>query len=177
MNECNHKEIDDAINQASAGLMLQIWVEVSKLFLEFITKSAHSPCCNVKATFARREYESNSGNLTHSHIIIAINKKELSNEQIEFVNNLACGSVFDMVRSKDIYNYIQKKIIKSKEDVLVLVDKAIAFFTHKCSNRYLIETSDGNLRCCMPKNIYMSPDNTKQNFVDIPNQISDRLYR
>ena len=47
MNECNQKEIDDAINQATAGLMLQIWEEVSKLFLEFITKNTHSLCCNV----------------------------------------------------------------------------------------------------------------------------------
>ena len=72
--------------------------------------------------------------MAHSYIIIAINEKELSNEQIEYVNNLACGSAFDVLRSKDIGNYIQKIIIKPKEDEYVLFDKAIAFLTRKCSN-------------------------------------------
>ena len=91
--------------------MLRIWEEFSKLFLEFITKSTLSPYCNVKATFARREYQYNSGNLAHSHIIITINEKKKPNEQIEFVNDLLCGSAFDVVRSKDIDNYVQKGII------------------------------------------------------------------
>ena len=64
-----------------------------------------------------------------------------------------------MVSSKDIDNYVQKGMIKSK-DVHVLGDKAIAFLTHKCSNRCLLKTSGGNLRCHIPKYIYMSPDNT-----------------
>ena len=80
MNESNKKEVDDTINQTSAGLMLWIWEEASKLFSEFINKSTHSPHCNVKAMFTRKEYQSNSGNSTHSHIIIAIKEKELSTE-------------------------------------------------------------------------------------------------
>ena len=52
MNENEQNEIDNAINQASAGLMLHIWEEISKLFLDFITTSSHSPFCNVKATFS-----------------------------------------------------------------------------------------------------------------------------
>ena len=51
---------------------------------------------------------------------------------------------------KSLDSYVQKRIIKSKEDVNVLVDKALA---KKCSNRCLLKPSDGFLRCHMPKYI------------------------
>ena len=54
-------EIDDVIHQVSAEFMLRIWEEVSRLFLEFMTKSTHSPYYNVKAKLTRRG-QSNSEN-------------------------------------------------------------------------------------------------------------------
>jgi predicted GIY-YIG superfamily endonuclease len=177
LNETYQREIDDAVNQASAGLMLRVWEEVSILFLEFITKSPHSPYLNVKATFARREYQSNSGNLAHSHIIIGINEAELTREQKAFVDNLACGSVFDVVRCDNIEKYIKKGIIHSQDEIPPLVDNAIAFLTHKCSNRCLVKTSTGQLRCRMPQYMRMTPDNSKQNFVDLPITISDECWK
>ena len=94
LNENDQEEINESFRQSSAGLMLRTWEEVSKLFLDFITSSPNSPYKNIKATFARREYQSNSGNLAHSHIILAVNWEELSSEERQFVENLANGSVF-----------------------------------------------------------------------------------
>ena len=77
------------------------------------------------------------------------------------MQNLAQGSVFDVVPSTDISSYIQKVLINSQEDIHESVDNVVAFLTHKCSKRYLVKTSDGSLRC-RPKYICMTPDNTKQ---------------
>ena len=128
-------EINEAVNQASAGLMVRIWEEVSKFFLDFLTKSPHSPYKKVKATFARREYQSNSGNLAHSHIILAVDKELLTPKECEFVDNLGCASVFDVVKSENIEEYLEEGIISSIDDVDKRIQEADAFLTHKCSNR------------------------------------------
>ena len=47
LHDCDQNEIDNAVNQASAGLLLRVWEEVSKVFLDFLTKSAHYPYKNV----------------------------------------------------------------------------------------------------------------------------------
>ena len=51
MHEQDQNEIDDSISQASASLMLRVWEEVSKIFLDFFTQSKNTPYKNVKTTF------------------------------------------------------------------------------------------------------------------------------
>ena len=72
LSTVDQEEIDNSFNQASIGLILRVWEEVSKLFLDFIQNSPHSPFKLLKAIFGRREYQSESGNVAHSHIILAI---------------------------------------------------------------------------------------------------------
>ena len=95
-------------------LITRIWEEVSKLFLDFLTKSEHSPWRKVLAHFARREYQSESGNVAHSHIILAVDEKKLTEEELEFVNNLARGSIFDVVKSEDINDFIDRGLIQDQ---------------------------------------------------------------
>ena len=111
LTESQQIEIDNSVQRASAGLLLRLWEEVSKLFLDFLTTSTNSPYKNVKATFSRREYQSNSGNLAHAHIILAVNWLKLTEEQKVFVENLAKCSIFDVVKSNDIGNYLERGII------------------------------------------------------------------
>ena len=153
--------------------MLRVWEEVSKIFLDFLTQSKNSPYKNAKATFSRREYQSNSGNLAHSHIILAINWERLIIEEREFVENLARGSVFDVVHSDDITEFINNEYILSQKNVMILIDGATIFLTHKYNDRCLVKTSTGELRCRMPQYIHMTLDNTKQQFVDLLIHTSD----
>ena len=48
-------------------------------------KSPSSPYKNVKTVFYIREYQSNSGNLAHAHIILDVNIEKLSEEENVFV--------------------------------------------------------------------------------------------
>ena len=52
-------------------------------------KSPSSPYNNAKEVFDRREYQSNSGNLAHAHIILAVDIEKLSEEENVFVKKLA----------------------------------------------------------------------------------------
>ena len=78
---CDKKLIDASLNQYFSGLLLILWKEVSKLFPDFLKKIPRSQYKNMKAVFSRRDYQSNSGNLVHAHIIIAVDWDKLSEEE------------------------------------------------------------------------------------------------
>ena len=176
LSTVDQEEIDNSFNQASIGLILRVWEEVSKLFLDFIQNSPHSPFKLLKAIFGRREYQSESGNVAHSHIILAIDWPNLSDDEKKYVENLARGSIFDVVRSHEIDEYIEKKFIRNVDDVDSRIDDASLFLSHKCSNRCLVKTSTGKLRCRMPRYCQLTPDNTRPMFIDVPSPISDQCW-
>ena len=126
----DQKEINNAVSQASLGLITRIWEEVSKLFLDFLVKSEHSPWKKVAAVFARREYQKESGNVAHSHIILAVDEENLTAEELNFVHNLAAGSIFDVVKSSDINDYIDRGLIRDQNDINGLSRNAALFLTH-----------------------------------------------
>ena len=97
LSQLEQEEIDKAYNQSSSSLIVRVWEEVSKLFLNFLTTSENSPFKKILALFARREYQKESGNVAHGHIILAIDELNLTSKELEFVNNLAAGSIFDVV--------------------------------------------------------------------------------
>ena len=109
--------------------MLLVQEEVSKLFLYFITKSTTSPHKNVKAVFYRRKYQWNSGNISHAHIILAVDFKKLSEEESVFVKRLGQGSVFDVIRSDKIDYFIANNTISSEYEVDNNVESSITFLT------------------------------------------------
>ena len=68
----NQKEINKAFNQESAGIMMSVWEEVSLIFIRFLKNSPYSPYKKVGAFFAQKEYQSNSGNVYHTHTMIEV---------------------------------------------------------------------------------------------------------
>ena len=48
------KEIEHAILESSAGLLLRIWEEVFLLFIDYLRKSSSSPFKKLNAIFARK---------------------------------------------------------------------------------------------------------------------------
>ena len=71
--------------------MLRVREEVSKRFIDFFIKSPSSLYKNVKVVFYRREYQSNSGNLAHAHIILAVDIEKLSEEENVYVKKTCMG--------------------------------------------------------------------------------------
>ena len=79
------EKIDSSLIQDSYGLVLIVWEEVSKTFLDFLMKCTSSPYKNLKVVFSRRGYQWNSVNIAHAHIIIAVYWVKLSEEGNVFV--------------------------------------------------------------------------------------------
>ena len=107
---------------------------------------------------------------------MAVNWESLTDDERQFVENLAHASVFDVVKSHDIQSYIEKGILSNKDDVDKRVDDASLFLTHRCNNICLVQNADGTWRCRMPKYINMTYDNTKQCFVELPINLSDECW-
>ena len=53
LNLTDQNEYIDAINQASSGLLLRIWQEVSQRFVNFIKNSPSSPFKKLRSIFSR----------------------------------------------------------------------------------------------------------------------------
>ena len=51
------------------------------------------------------------------------------------------------------------------------------FLTHNCNARCLVRMPDGSLRCRLPNYLEMSPDNTKEAFVKLPNNTDDECWK
>ena len=72
------KEIQCAMIEASAGMLLRCWEEVFLLFINYLRKSKSSPFKKLSAIFARKEYQTSKGNLSHSHMMVALDYKLMS---------------------------------------------------------------------------------------------------
>ena len=57
-----------------------------------------------------------------------------------------------------------------------MINDAHSFLSHICNNRWLIRVPSGKLICQIPDYFEMTQDNTKQSFVDLPNNISDQWW-
>ena len=101
------EEIVISLNQSSAGVMLRNWMEVRKLFLEYMCESSSSPFCPVDSMFARDEYQSDTGNLPHIHMMLCLKlEAELTEEQQDSLNDLVRAKILEIVRFDEAEKFI-----------------------------------------------------------------------
>ena len=85
------KEIKDTVEQAYIILILLNWMEVRKLFLNYLLHGSSSPLKSVGDLFARDEFQSDKGNLPHIHAVCSNEWNKLTSEQ--------CIELEDIVRA------------------------------------------------------------------------------
>ena len=78
------------------------------LVLEYIRKSETSPFKKMTAIFARKEYQKDKGNLSHSHLMIRLNWSLMSDIKTEFVNDLIRASICDIVRPDEVEKFVEE---------------------------------------------------------------------
>ena len=169
------------MEQSSSCLFLRIWQEVSKLFIEYLQKSTASPLRHVVSIFARIEYQKDKGNLSHTHLMAKVNWEKLIIEEKEFLDDLICASILDVVRVDEVDHLIDHGIIESSNELDDIIADAATVLGHKCSIRCMKMTSPGVLKCRKINNLHISPDNTKHILKPLPNDYSleclDRLAK
>ena len=72
MNVNEQFEINNALDQAAAPLLLRSWNESCRIFLDYLKKSLSNSFKNVDSIFERHELQSTVGNLPHISSILKV---------------------------------------------------------------------------------------------------------
>ena len=165
-------EIECAFLESAAGLLLRVWDETFELFIDYLMKSESSPFRKLDVLFLRKEFQKLRGNVWHGHMMVRVKWEALTADEKDFVENLIRASIFDIVRPDEIGKYIDEGIFEDEEDVYFMFKDAETFLPHRCNDACLVKKPDGTLRCRKIDNVTASSDNTKHQFMPLPNDYS-----
>ena len=173
------QEVATAITQAAAPLLLRNWMEVRALLLDYIQNSLYSPFYPCDTIFARDEYQDSVGNLPHIHALIGMDRKRMTPEQLEKVDDLIRGSYGDIVKVSDLEALVDEKIIKSINDKIEIEEDAKEILKHTCNERCMRRVgttgTDADFVCRKLNNFKISPDNTRPNVIPLGNKRSPHV--
>ena len=105
-------------------------------------------------------------------MMVALDYKLMLVDGKKFVDNLICASIFDIVRPEEADKFIEDGIFATVDDIHTVYNDGINFLPHKCNDGCLVKNSDGTLRCRKLNNLHVSKENTKHQFMDLPNDYS-----
>ena len=92
------------------------------------------------------------------------------------LKKLRRASVFDVIISDEIENFIANNIIESKYEVGNIVESAITFITRKCNDICMVKKSTGELIYRTTNYFYITSDNTKQMLMDTPLEVTQKSW-
>ena len=116
------------------------------LFIRFLQKVENSPFKKAIATFARKEYQFNKGNISHIHALLQICLKDYNREEIDFIRELIKASVCEIVRSEEINQLIEEKLLESFDEVIEVEHEGKLYLSHRCNDRCLVMNDDDTTR-------------------------------
>ena len=146
LDQIQKNEIKEALQQSAAGPLLRIWEEVFLLFIKYLKYSPSSPFKKFNAIFARKEYQTKQGNLSHSHMMIELKWSKMSQEEKDFGNDLIRASVFDIVKPEEAQAMVEEGVFQHEMDIYQVVNDATRFLPHRCNDVCLVRKADSNFR-------------------------------
>lgn len=183
LTDSEQREVEEALIQSAAVLLVRNWQEVMDLFLTYLRKSPTSPFRKVESIFVRHEYQKDRGNLSHIHLILEVKWKDLSPEEEGFVEDLIRASILDIVRTEEVESLINEGIFKSLEEYHKMIKYAMKFLPHRCHAGCLVRVGPGpsDFICKKVNNRLKSSDPTKHMFKESSSNWSqeciDRLVK
>jgi hypothetical protein len=131
------EDIHQSILAGSSVYMLRQWMEVSMLYMRYITYSDKRPLGKVKKIWWRHEYQDTMGNLSHIHSLIWLEKEPLSVTQDRIQ-----GSLATLIRSDEIDTLIEQGLAADEQEIAFILDEASRILKHKCSTQCKKRKSD-----------------------------------
>ena len=103
-------EFKRAMEQAYGTHLYGNWYSVKYILLHYI-KERCSILGTVLAIFARDEYQKNVGNISHNHLILAVDKRSMNKNTEHFIQDLIRTSVLETVKSDiDIQRLLENMV-------------------------------------------------------------------
>ena len=164
-------EYDKAMEEAYGIQVYNNW-HLAKHFLLLHIKHHISVLGVTTAIFARDEYQSCVGNLSHNHLILAIDKNSMNDNSEQFIQDLIRTSVMEIIKTDtDLPRLINNGMLKSVNDVADVTSLANTILVHKCNERCKIRIGTGNtdkdFKCRKIHPVLGNPDPTKHSYISI----------
>ena len=161
-------EIDKAMEDAYGINIYNNWRNAKHLLLLHI-KHHMTIIGTTTAIFARDEYQTSEGNLSHNHLILAINKSTLNENSEQYIQDLIRTSVLEIIKTdSDLPRLINNGMLRRIEDVAFYVELATKILVHICNERCKIKARDGDtkdtLECRKIHPVKGSRDPTKHTY-------------
>ena len=163
------EEIRKSLHQAASSLFLRVWEEVSAIFIDYLANSPTSPFFKMVAKFARKEYQSDKGNLSHIHLLGKL--EDLTEDDKQKLFDLIRNNVIDIIKPEEIESVIDEGLIKHKDDVIEVQHDGLSYLLHRCNSRCLVPDKSGKL-ICRATNYQSTKENTKHVLKKLPNNFS-----
>lgn len=173
-------DIDKSMEMAYSNLLTRSWLEVRKLWLQFIIYSTTTKLGRVSHAFFRDEYQECAGNLSHIHGLFGLHRGAMNNEEFSrFVCELQANSVADIIPSSDIENHTTEGLIKDHNDWQTVKSVADRILSHtKHTRRCLCRRNhtgvfECDFYCRKPHPVFDSIDPLKDEFIPLPFEFSE----
>ena len=152
------QEIRQALQQEAAVTLLRVWMEVSILYMNYITNSKEQPLGEVDNIWWRFEFQDSIGNLPHIHALIWLKDKP-SPDKSEIEERIR-GSIMSLIEPDEIDDLVAEGLLSCIGEEIEVQELTIRVLKHVCSSRCKrrIGPGDKDLRCQVPDNAQMSPD-------------------
>ena len=162
-NQQNQRDIKKSFEMAYGSILGRCWMEVRKLWLDYISYSTSSILRKTTHVFFRDEYQEESGNLAHIHGLIALSRDDMNNEEFQtFVEGLTKSAVCDLFPTSEIDRYVEEGLFESEDDWKTLTASAERVLCHVCDRRCLRRISDGDgpdcYACRKPHSVFAKND-------------------
>lgn len=178
MSDLEINDIRKSMDMAYSHVLSRTWLEVRELWVEFILRSTTTKVGPVQLGFFRDEYQGESGNLSHIHAIVKLDRQRMESKEFrEFVGDLQKNDIASIVKEDDVKEFIaNKKILRDIDDWREMRDTAAEVLCHKCnSKRCTIKTGpkQGQHRCKKTNVAVDSIDPLENEYIDLPFEFGD----
>ena len=171
-------DLNKSMEMAYTHVLTRCWLEVRKLWINFIMESTCTKLGRVSIGFFRDEYQECSGNVSHIHGLIKLQKGDLSDQDfVDFLCSLQKNSVADLVSGEEVDEYIEKGLFEDQRDWTTFKADAHEFLSHTCTPRCQVRkgnagTSD-DTECKKIHPVFNSTDPKKDEFQPLPFKFSE----
>jgi hypothetical protein len=146
----HRRDVHMSMEMAYTHILTRCWLEVRKLWINFIIYSTTTCLGKVSHAFFRDEYQECSGNLSHIHGLIGLDQGDMDNEEFqEFVCSLQRNCVGDLISSTEVNDFIEKGLFRDENDWRACTDKASQVLAH---------TYHSTKRCLLRKDYTGDPE-------------------
>ena len=136
--EEQREEIHENMQLSTCSLALQCWINVSDIWMAYITKSPEEPVGKVDNIWMKRELQETKGNVPHIHSILWLAEDDGTPQGVMKVVQCSRASISMMLSSDEYSEMKNQGILSSQEELLDILQTLSTILPHHHHRRCAI---------------------------------------